>query len=84
MTNVYRIFIVRPQGMISLGRIGYRWEDNIRMDGGRGVESSGVEQGPVAGSCECSNEPSGTIKDGEFLDQVNDCLFLKKDSDPWS
>jgi hypothetical protein len=25
------------------------------------------EQGPVPGSCEHGNEPSGSIKDGEFL-----------------
>ena len=29
------------------------------------------------GNCECGNEPSGSIKDGEFLDQL-----LKKDSAP--
>jgi hypothetical protein len=23
---------------------------------------------PVAGNCECGNEPSGSIKRGEFLD----------------
>jgi hypothetical protein len=33
----------------------------------------------VAGTCECGNEPSGSIKCGEFLDWL-----LKKDSAPWS
>ena len=32
----------------------------------------------MAGTCECSNEPSGSIKCGEFLDEL-----LKKDSVPW-
>jgi len=32
------------------------------------LDSSGAGQGPVAGSCEDGNEPSGSIKDGEFLD----------------
>jgi hypothetical protein len=33
-----------------------------------GLDSSGSEQGPVAGSCEHGNEPSGSVKVGEFLD----------------
>jgi hypothetical protein len=33
-----------------------------------GLDSSGSGQGPVAGSCEHGNEPSGSIKVGEFLD----------------
>jgi hypothetical protein len=33
-----------------------------------GVDSSGSGWGPVAGSCEHGNEPSGSIKGGEFLD----------------
>jgi hypothetical protein len=31
----------------------------------------------VTGSCEQSNEPSGSIKDEEFLDYSNDCYLLK-------
>jgi hypothetical protein len=30
--------------------------------------SAGSGQGQVAGSCECGNEPSDSIKRGEFLD----------------
>jgi hypothetical protein len=36
-------------------------------------------QGQVVGSCECGNEPSVSMKCGEFLDWL-----LKKDSPPWS
>jgi hypothetical protein len=32
-----------------------------------GVDASGSEQGPVAGSCKQGNEPSDPIKGGEFL-----------------
>jgi hypothetical protein len=35
---------------------------------GYGLDSSSSGQGPVAASCEHGNEPSGSIKDGEFLD----------------
>jgi hypothetical protein len=34
--------------------------------GGRGVDSSGSEQGAVAGSCEQGNELSVSIKGNEF------------------
>jgi len=34
----------------------------------------------MVGSFEQSNEPSGSIKDGEVIDQVSDCQLLKKDS----
>jgi len=36
--------------------------------GRSGVDTSGSEQGPVAGSCEHGNECSGSITGGEFPD----------------
>jgi hypothetical protein len=33
-----------------------------------GLDSSGSGQGPVAGSCAHGNEPTGSIKGGQFLD----------------
>jgi hypothetical protein len=42
------------------------------MVGRCGLDSSGSEQRPLAGSCEHGNEPSGSIKDREFLDLLND------------
>jgi hypothetical protein len=36
----------------------------------------------VAKSCEYGNEPSGSIKDEEFLDQLSDYQLLKN-SAPW-
>jgi hypothetical protein len=32
------------------------------------MDRAGSIQGQVAGICECGNEPSGSIKCGEFLD----------------
>jgi hypothetical protein len=32
MRNLYRNFVGRPKGKISLTRPRHRWEDNIRMD----------------------------------------------------
>jgi hypothetical protein len=79
MRKVYKIWFGKSEGKRPLGRHKHRWEDNIRMNlrniGWKGVDSFGSIYEPVAGSCERSNESSGSIKDGEFL---------KKDSDPWS
>jgi len=49
----------------------HKWEGNITW-------------GPVAGSCEHGNEPSGSIKGGEFFDQLSDCHHLHTDSSPCS
>jgi hypothetical protein len=38
----------------------------------------------VADPSEHSNEPSDSIKGGEFLDLLSDCQLLKKDSIPYS
>jgi hypothetical protein len=50
------------EGNRPLGRPRHRWEDNFKMDlgnrvGGCGLNSSGPEQGPLAGCCEHGNEP---------------------------
>jgi hypothetical protein len=52
--------------------------------GGAWTGSSWLRIGQMAGTCECGNEPSGSIKCGEFLDWLRTCWVLKKDSDPWS
>jgi hypothetical protein len=44
----------------------------VRSLGGRGLDSSGSGQGPVAGYCEHDNEPSGSIKCGEFFNWLCD------------
>jgi hypothetical protein len=36
------------------------------------------------GSCEHGNEPSGSIKLWEILEQLSDWWLLKKDPTPWS
>ena len=47
---------------------------------GRDASSGG--QG--AGACEYGEEPSVSIKRGEFLDQLQTSYPLKKDPAPWS
>jgi hypothetical protein len=57
----------KPEGKRPLGRPRRRWEDGIRMDlreiglgGGGGLDSTVSGQGPVAGCCECGDEPSAS------------------------
>ena len=40
--------------------------------------------GEGGGFCECDNEPSVSMKCGEFIEGVKTCWFLRKDSVPWS
>jgi len=37
----------------------------------------------VASTCECGNEPSGSIQSGEFLDYLKTGWLRKQDSAPW-
>jgi hypothetical protein len=47
------------------GRIILKWFFE-RLGGGHRLDQSGSGQGQVVGSCECGDEPSGSIKCGEF------------------
>ena len=51
---------------------------------GYGLDRAGSGQVQVEGTCECGNEPSGSIKYGEFLDQLKTGQLLKKDCAPWN
>jgi hypothetical protein len=74
--GVYGVLLGKPEGKRPLGRPRPRWEDNIKMDfeevGYRRVDW--IELGQVAGTCECGNETSGSIKCGEILDQLQNQL----------
>jgi hypothetical protein len=71
--GVYRVLVRIPEGKRPLGRPKRRWEDNIRMDlqevvcGTRNWIGMAQDR-QVAETCKCGNEPSGSIKRGEFLD----------------
>jgi hypothetical protein len=56
--KVNKVLVGKPKGKRPLGRQRHRWEDEIRMDlGGCGLDSTGSGQEPVAGCCECDDEP---------------------------
>jgi hypothetical protein len=71
--GAYSVLVVKPKGERQLERPRRRWEDNIKMNlrdvgWGHGLDRSDSGQGQVAGSSECGDEPSGSIKRGEFLE----------------
>jgi len=68
--GVYRVLVGKPEGRSPLGRPRRRWVD-IRMDlqeVGCGYWIGLAQDRQVADACECGNEPSGSVKCGEFLD----------------
>ena len=52
--------------------------------GGHGLDRAGSGQVQVTGTCECGNEPSGSTKCEEFLDQLKTGYLLKKGSAAWN
>ena len=71
---MHRFLVGKPEGKRPLGKPRRRWEDNIKMDlqemgrGLWGLDGVGSGLGQVAGTCEYGDEPSGSVKCGEFLD----------------
>ena len=45
-----------------------------------GLDWAGPGQRQVVDACECGNEPSGSVKCGEFLDQLQTSQLLKQHS----
>jgi len=72
--DVYRVLVGKPDGKRPLVRTRRRWMYNMKMDlqevgcGGGKLVRTGSGQEQVAGTCECSDEPSGSVKCREFLD----------------
>jgi hypothetical protein len=66
--NANRILVGKPEGKRPLGRPRRRFADNIKMDlkrgrmGWYGLDRTGSGYGPVEGSCEHGDEPSGSLK----------------------
>jgi len=72
--GVYRFLVGKPEGRRQLGRRKRRWEDNTELDlqevgcGDKDWIDVAQDGDKVAGTCDCGNEPSGSVKLGEFLD----------------
>jgi hypothetical protein len=74
----------KPGGKRPLGRPRRRWVGNIKIDfredrmGWYGLDRCGSGQGPVEGSCEHGDEPSGSINCWEVLEWLDNWQLLKK------
>ena len=71
--EVYRVLVGKPEGKRPLGRPSRRWEHNIKMNlqevGCGGMEWINLTQDrQMAGTWECGDERSCSIKCGKFLD----------------
>jgi hypothetical protein len=71
--GAYKVVVAKPKERRALERSMRRREDNIKMDltdvGWKyGPDRSGSGQKQLAVSCENDNEPSGSIKCGEFFE----------------
>jgi hypothetical protein len=75
--KLYKVSVGKFEGKRPLGRPRHRWEDGIRMDlresglEGCGLDSTSSGQGPVAGCCDCGDEPSGSCTT-ELVRLLND------------
>jgi hypothetical protein len=47
------------------------------------LDSFGLRQGPLAGSCKHCNELSESTHGGEYFDKLSDYQLLKHDNAPW-
>jgi len=71
--GIYRVLVGKPEGKRPLGRtevdgrIILKWVFR-KWDAGLGPNQAGSGQGQVMGTCECGNEPLGSIKCEDFLD----------------
>jgi hypothetical protein len=79
--NAHRLLVGKPEGRIPLARSRCRWVINIKMDLGEirwgGVDWSGSGYGQVECSCECSNEPSGSIQCWETIKWLHNWWCLE-------
>jgi hypothetical protein len=78
--NVYRFLVGKPEGKNHLkdqgvdGRVGSKWTLGRLAGGGVcGVGSPGSGYGPLAGCCECGDEPSGSSAAELVVGIYNNC-----------
>jgi hypothetical protein len=76
--EVHRGLVEIPDLTKSLGRPKLRRGNNIKMDNeevglGNILDRTVSGEGQVGGACECGNEHSDSIKNGEFFEYLRTC-----------
>ena len=79
----------KQEGKRQLRRPRRRWMHNVRMDlqevdVGMWMDWAGPGKIYVAGSCECGNEHSGSLKCAEYFMYLQTSYIPKMYSAPWS
>jgi hypothetical protein len=74
--KVYWGFVGKREGKTPLGRPRRMWEMGsqctlVRLAWGCGLDPTGSGQGPLAGFCECGDEPSGSCA----TELVSYCMY---------
>ena len=75
-SGVYMVLVGKPEGKRPVGSPRRRWEDNIKADlqevgcGHMDLIELAQDWDSRRTLVKCGNEPSGSIKCGEFLDQL--------------
>jgi hypothetical protein len=86
--NAYRILVEKPEGKRPLGRPRRRWVDNIKMDlkrdrmGWYELDRTGSGLGPMEGSFEHGDGPSGSLRLLGFSEWLHNWQLLRKGSAP--
>jgi hypothetical protein len=80
--NTYGLLVRKPEGKSPFRRPRHRPVDNIKINLGGQMEYYGLdwcasEQGQVERSCECGNEPLGSIKCWECIGWMHNWWPLK-------
>jgi hypothetical protein len=84
----YKILVGKQERKRPLGRPRRRWVKNIKIDlreiGWDGIDwiDLGQDNGPVEGSCEHGDEPSGSLKCWEVPMWLHNWQLLRKGSAP--
>jgi hypothetical protein len=83
MRNVYNILVGEPEGKVPLGLHRFIWEDNIKVNLGY-VECEHVDWIKIGITFGPGNEPSSSVRGGEFVEPLSNYQLLEKDFSSWS
>jgi hypothetical protein len=65
--GVYRVAVGKPEEQRPLGKPRHKWEDNMKdLQEAKWGDMDWIDVARNRDTCKCSNEPSGSIKCGEY------------------